>query len=129
MDIQQCREGNRVLHKETGKPATISSVSPARLEVLIRYDNGATTRVPVNTVEALGSVGGLPSESSVRKKACPQCAQPLALDAMACPSCGYTYRGETTRSTGGLLKLVMVVVVLVVVGLAVWKFLLGGKLP
>lgn len=126
MNIQDCIKGQRVISKENGKPATIRDFNAAKNEVLIEFDNLLRTTVSARVLELAPDGGTAPARTGPAK-ACPQCAAKMALDAAACPSCGFKF-GKQSRISA-VVKLLIAVIVLAAIAYAVWKFVLHEQLP
>lgn len=125
MDLFECVVGQRVVHKETNKPATIKALWRAEGEVEIEFDNSSRLRVNPKLL----SLSDGPGATRVIKRPCPQCGADMG-DAPKCAKCSFEYRQPATA--GGLplaYTLLISVAVVAVIGFVVWKFVLGGKLP
>ena len=124
MNIQDCVKGQRVISKETGKPATIRDFNAVKNEVLIEFDNLMRTTVSARTLEPAPDAAPAGATRSGPARSCPQCAAKMPLDVTTCPACGFQYGVKQSGGIPAIVKLLIVVVVLAVVAFAVWKFVL-----
>ncbi len=127
MHFQDCFNGQRVVHKESGKLATIRKIHNNG-EVEINFDVGTTARVHARLLEPAGQAAAPQAKTAEPMRPCPQCATKMPVSATICPSCGFEY-GVKKRGTGGTAKLLIVVIVIAAIAFAVWKFVLHEKLP
>lgn len=129
MNIQDCFKGQRVISKETGKPATIRDFNAVKNEVLIEFDSLMRTTVSARVLEpAIGDAGAAPAASGPAR-ACPQCAAKMPLDVTTCPVCGFQYGVKQPGGMPAAVKLLIALVVLGAIAFVVWKFVLHGNIP
>ena len=124
MLIQECSKGQRVHHKESGKIATVLSVSHNKGEILIAFDNASRLKVQAHSLEPAQGEPPPQAESGGPMRPCPQCATQMPLDATVCPSCGFEYGVKKRGGLGGLIKAFVILIILVAIGYAVWKYVL-----
>lgn len=128
MHFQDCFSGQRVVHKESGKLATVRKVH-ANAEVELTFDSGATGRVHARILEPAAPNATAAATPDEPMRPCPQCATKMPVLETRCPSCGFEYGVKTGGGGGGFVKFIFVLIVLAAIGYAVWKFVLHEKLP
>jgi|ERR1051326_8458646 hypothetical protein len=128
MHFQDCFTGQRVVHKESGKLATIRKVH-SNGEVELTFDAGATAHVHARVLEPLAKAVAAVAKPDGPMRPCPQCATKMPVSETKCPSCGFEYGVKKSSGSSGIGKFLIVVIVLAGIGYAVWKFVLHEKLP
>ncbi len=129
MHFQDCFTGQRVVHKENGKAATIRKVH-SNGEVDLDFDNGSTARIHARALVPAGAVDSSAQPAAGGPmRSCPQCAAKMPASETTCPACGFEYGVRKRRGSGGLARTLIIVIVLAAIGYAVWKFVLHEKLP
>lgn len=126
MKVQDCSTGQQVIHKESGKIATIRRIYGSSGEVELAFENGTTVKVHVRLVDPAASTEA-DATGSGPQRPCPQCAAKMPADATVCPACGFTYGVKSPKPPRRLMKSLAIAAVLSVVAYAVWKFVLAGK--
>src|SRR5437867_9784373 len=104
MQIQDCFKGQRVVSKETGKPATIRDFNAVKGEVLIEFDSLMRTTVSARVLEPAPDAGAT-SPTTGPSIACPQCAAKMPLDVTTCPACGFQYGVKQPGGVPAAVKL------------------------
>ena len=126
MQVHQCSSGQRVIHKESGKTATIRRIYPSSGELELEFENGTTSKVHVRLVSPADQPDGEATEGGPSRP-CPQCAAKMPVDAKVCPACGFQYGVRQPKPSLGPVKLLLLVAVLVAIAYGVWKYLLAGR--
>lgn len=128
MKIQDCRPGQAVIHKESGKPATIRRIYGSSGEVELSFENGTTARIHVRVIEP-SAANEEAAEDVGPQRPCPQCAAKMPANATICPACGFAYGVKKAAPPRNWALIVTVAVLLAGAAYAVWKYLLAGKGP
>lgn len=125
MQVHDCFTGQRVLHKESGKLATIRRIQGSSGELDLTFDNGSTTKAHARLVEP--AVADVADSGPMRP--CPQCATKMPVTLTVCPSCGFEYGMKRSNPPRSIMKFVVLVFVLMASLYAVWKYVLHEKRP
>lgn len=128
MHFQDCFTGQRVVHKESGKLATVRKVHNNG-EVELTFDAGATGKVHARILEPAPQAASAAPKPGDPMRPCPNCATKMPASETKCPSCGFEYGVKKRGGGGGFVKFVVVLIILAAIGYAVWKFVLHEKLP
>jgi hypothetical protein len=112
MQVHQCSTGQRVLHKESGKLATIRRIYGNSGELELAFENGTTAKVHARLVGPAESMDEESAEGTPARP-CPQCAAKMPSAARECPSCGFQYGVRKPRSSRGWVKYLLVAIILI----------------
>ncbi len=123
MHIQDCFTGQRVMYKENGKLAAIRRIHGDTGELELAFDNGSTGKAHARLVEPATSPAPDGADSGPIRQ-CPQCATRMPVTLTVCPSCGFEYGRKRAKPPRNLMKVMVILMVLVAIAGAVWKYLL-----
>lgn len=128
MKIQDCRSGQAVVQKESGKNATIRRIYGSSGEVELSFENGTTARIHVRLIEPSSEAADAEVDSGPQRP-CPQCAAKMPVTATICPACGFAYGVKTPAPSRNWALILPFVVLVGAAAYAVWKYALAGKGP
>src|ERR1051325_628136 len=91
MLIQNCFKGQRVVYKESGRCATVLSVSHNVGKITIAFENAERKDVSPAALEPATAEASHKTESGIAMRPCPNCATKMPASESTCPNCGFEY--------------------------------------